>query len=307
MRRFLLAAAATLVTLVGAAPAQAGWWDDLDKGEKVRLADVIAQPKPWLQKRITFTCVYHRPDEVFAPYFTRFHPEKHLNVTVWPDGAPVWEKDAFVADFPHVYLERTHVQRDETLSLPRFTRVEVTGEVKDVYRNLPWIQIHGIRRTGGTLGQAVVEAMVTGDNYVRAADPARAEGWYRRALREPSLDETYALRVRKRLGDVLRATGRAEEAAQVEGGAILGSTPPPRADGSAAPALPPPAPEAEATPAATPGSAAPAAVAETLPGIAAEPSAPPSAAAAAVSAAEPVDPHAPPKPPRRAPRLAGVK
>jgi hypothetical protein len=302
--------------VVGLAPeARAGWWDDLDKGERVRLADVIAQPKPWRNKRITFTCVYHKPDQVFAPYFTRFHPERHLNLTVWADGAPVWERDAFVADFPHLYLERTHVQRDEALSLATFTRVEVTGEVKDVYRNLPWIQVHGIRKTGGTLGEPVVQAMVAGDNYLRAADPARAEGWYRRALREPSLDATYALRVRKRLGDVLRSTGRAEEAAEVEGGAIVGGSLPPRADGSAAPALPSPETPASEAPA---ESAAPAAVAESLPGIPAEPRAAPEAAGSALPAAtppgataqpagEPVDPRTPPRAPKRTPRLAGVK
>jgi hypothetical protein len=343
VKKALFAFAATTLLLVGrGGDASAGWWDDLDKGERVRLADVMAQPRAWAGKRVTFTCVYHKQDQVFAPYFTRFHPGRHLNVSVWPDGSPVWEQDAFLSDFATLYLDRSHVQRDEILALPTFTRVEVTGEVRDVYRNAPWIEIHGVRKTGGTLGESVVQSMVAGDNHLRAAEPEKAEAWYRRALRDPGLDETYALRIRKRLGDLLRGTGRAEEAAQVEGGTILGGTLPPRSDGSPSPRhAPPPAEPAPAL------AAAPSAVSSDLPGIAVDPVATPapageppvptaprvepplarasspaslsprvpSAAAPAPLAPSPVARSAPslvpvsaaPAPPRRTPRLAGVQ
>jgi hypothetical protein len=101
----------------GAAPSPvtAGWWDDLDKGEPVPLSDLIAEPRRWEGKVVTFACVFHAPDNVFSPYFTSFHAEKFLNFNAWKDGAPLWEQRAFLDDdFPYLYLRRDHPQGPES-------------------------------------------------------------------------------------------------------------------------------------------------------------------------------------------------
>jgi hypothetical protein len=121
MRRWV---AAIVLAAAPLATASAGWWDDLDKGEPVRLRDLAAQPDRWQGKVVTFACIYHGFDSVYQPYFTSFNAEKWLNATAWYDGAALWEKDAFVdEDFPFLYLERTHPQRDEMLRLEAFTRI----------------------------------------------------------------------------------------------------------------------------------------------------------------------------------------
>ncbi|MBL9087531.1 MAG: hypothetical protein JNM10_10345 [Planctomycetia bacterium] len=217
---------ACLVHGAAPSPAAAGWWDDLDKGEPVPLADLIAEPRRWEGKTVTFACIFHAPDNVFSPYFTSFHAEKFLNFTAWKDGSPLWEQRAFLDDdFPYLYLRRDHPQGPELSRLAPFTRIEITGLVKDVYRERPWIEIKGFRVTPTTLGRRVVDLVKSGDGYASAGDLVSAESHYRAALGEMTLDDTYALRVRKRLADLLRNAGRAKEAAGVEGGApILGGT-----------------------------------------------------------------------------------
>jgi hypothetical protein len=229
-----------------APPARAGgWWDDLDKGDPVRLADLVADPHAKHEGAVTFPCVYRGLDKVFSPYFTSFTPEKHVNVSVWLDGSPIWEREAYTRDeFPFLYLRRDHPQRDEVLRLQPFTRIEVTGRVRDVYRARPWIEILAFRVTPATLGKDVVEYVKTGDGFASRGDATHADAYYARALSEVSLEETYAMRIRKRRGDVLRAAGRDADAALAQGGPILGGTPIPGPDAAAPP------PEVEAPPAA---------------------------------------------------------
>ncbi len=252
-----------LVAALAAAPvpsARAGWWDDLDKGDPVKLSDLVARPHDYEGKRVTFSCVYHWQDQVYFPYFTSFTPAKHLNFTVWYDGWPVWEREAYANDFPFLYLERSHPQRDELLRLERFARIEVTGKVRDVYREKPWIEVLGFRATPATLGEAVVVAMKSGDRWSAEGDWVRAEAYYRRALADPALEESYRLRVQKRIADVMRAAGRTEEAAASPGAGTLGGTDAPTPTGSLPPegagSIPSPSPASEPAPGSASGGTA---------------------------------------------------
>jgi hypothetical protein len=225
-------------------------------------------------------------DRVFFPYFTSFSADKHWNVSAWLDGSPIWERDAYTRDeFPFLYLRRDHPQRDELMRLEPFTRLEVTGVVRDVYRARPWIEITAFRATPATLGRRVVEWVKTGDGYAARGDATRADAYYALALAQVSLEETYAMRIRKRRGDVLRAAGRDADAAAVEGGKTLGGTPIPPPEAAAPPVVAPDAapaarggdtfPEGESpstrvgVPAEPPAStgARPSAITEDLPGV----------------------------------------
>ncbi len=228
-----LAGALLLPAVIPSAPssAHAGWWDDLDKGEPVKLSDLVFEPDRFKGKVVTFACIHHEPADIFSPYFTSFTPEKFFNFTCWLDGSPLWELEAFQRDdFPYLYLRRDHPQRDELFRVEPYTRIEYTGRVRDVFRQRPWIEILAFRRTPATLGKRVLDWVTAGDRYLakEPRDLVAAESHYKLALAEISLDETYKLRIRKRLADVLRAAGKDDAARGVDGGVpILGGTPTP--------------------------------------------------------------------------------
>jgi hypothetical protein len=218
--------AAAFAGIAAPRAARAGWWDDLDKGDPVRLQDLVAKPRDYQGKRVTFACVYRWLDKVFAPYFTTFTPDKYANFSVWADGQPVWEREAYADDFPFLYLPRGHAQSEELTGLSRFARIEVTGKVREVYRDKPWIEVLGFRVTPAKLGEAAVLALKSGDRWAAEGDYVKAEAYYRRALDDVELAEPYKLRVKKRISDVLRAAGRPAEA-KAAGGEVLGATPAP--------------------------------------------------------------------------------
>jgi hypothetical protein len=210
---------ASAISTIQPRSCEAGWWDDLDKGEPVRLSDLIAEPTRWQRKTVTFSCIFHAPDSVFQPFFTSFNAEQHVNFTAWIDGSPLWEVEAFLRDeFPYLYVRRDHPQWAELSRLPTFTRIEVTGFVKDIYRQRPWIEIKGYRVSHSTLGKKVVDWVKTGDGFASSGDVTNAEQYYRTALAEEQLDETYRIRISKRLAELLRAAGRSNDAKGVDGG-----------------------------------------------------------------------------------------
>ena len=231
----LLPGCLLLLALIAAgvpADATADWWDDLDRGNAAPLDDVITRPSRYQDQRITFFCVFRRRDEVFAPLAAPFQPQKHENLAVWRDGAPVWEKDAYKQDYPFLYIPKAHPQHGDILRMEEFTRLEVTGRIKGAIRARPCIEILSFRETGQRLGVYVVKSMMAGDRYSEIGDLELAYENYRRAL-TPDLPPTYDLYVRRRLSDALRRLGRVDEARRVDGGDILG-------DGAAPDVQPPP-------------------------------------------------------------------
>jgi hypothetical protein len=250
-RNRLAAAALTLVVACLLAPAGAhagdGWWGRLDEGDAVSLADIKATPRDFRHRMLTFFAVYGQPvdgNQLFSVR-TMFNAKRHHNFRLWSDGTPVWEKRAFQADLPFVYIERANPQRDELLTLPTFTRIEVTGKVRDVLRGMPCIEVFSFRVTGHRLGRDVVRDMIAADDYARLGTregDQLAASRYRAALR-PDLPPMYDMLVRKRLAEALTRIGDHEGARRVARGEILGGSripgPQPVVDDPAGPGVAP--------------------------------------------------------------------
>src|SRR5687767_1515721 len=96
LRLSVLGAVLAVGTLpVAPARADGGWWSDLEKGQGVRLTDVLESPDRHRGRALTFTCVFHQQEREFNPLRTRFNAERYDNISVWPDGAVLWKQDAY--------------------------------------------------------------------------------------------------------------------------------------------------------------------------------------------------------------------
>ena len=94
-----------------------GWWGALDEGEAVSLLDIMRSPSEFRGRTLTFFCVFHRKENYFDPMRTPFTPKRYDNFSAWPDGSPVWDEQAYVADMPFLYIPRSHEQRDDLMRL----------------------------------------------------------------------------------------------------------------------------------------------------------------------------------------------
>ncbi len=208
------------------AQAGEGWWGKLDEGEAVSLKDILAAPREFRSRTLTFFCIYHgrNTPQYFDPMRTPFSAKRYDNFSVWPDGTALWEEKAFKYDAPFLYIPRTHAQRDALFALPLITRIEITGKIRAVLRGSPCIEVFSFRQTGHRMSKPIVTAVIAGDNYARMGTTEGdqlAARKYRDAL-APDLPPVYDMMVRKRLAGALRRLGHHEDAGRVARGEILG-------------------------------------------------------------------------------------
>jgi len=224
--RLLLFALLLLPVLAGSVHAGPGWWGDLDKGAIVDLNDVIATPLRYEGKMITFFCIFRKQDRVFMQRGTPFTRQKHENIAVWPDGAAVWDDVVFAKDFPFLYVQRAHYQRGPLINTPAFTRIEVTGRIRAVVQNRPFIEVISYRVTGHRLGKNTVLHIVNANTYAGGGNDELAVYRLMEALRD-DLPPRYDIRIRQLAAKALRRLGREEDADRVEAGGDLddGDTP----------------------------------------------------------------------------------
>ncbi len=202
--------------------ADGGWWSDLDKGQGVRLADVLESPERHRGRALTFTCVFHQQEREFNPLRTRFNSERYANISVWPDGAALWKPGDFARDFPFLYVARNGPQKDELLRYETFTRLEVTARIEAVVDGSPFLEVLGARVTGHRLGRKVMDYMLRGEVYGRTAgadaQTLAAENFQGALDAAPDLAPVYVTLVRERLAEALRNLGRNDEALRVLAG-----------------------------------------------------------------------------------------
>jgi len=214
---------------VAPACADGGWWSDLDKGQGVRLTDVLEAPDRHRGRSLTFTCVFHQQEREFNPLRTRFNAERYDNISVWPDGAVLWKQEDYARDFPFLYVARNNPQRDALLRLEGFTRIELTARIEAVVDGNPFLEVVSARVTGHRLGREVMTYMLRGEVHGRTAgaeSQTLAAENFEAALRvAPDLAPIYATLVRQRLAEALRNLGRDDEAARVLAGGTSTTAP----------------------------------------------------------------------------------
>ena len=235
-RRFVAVAGLLALVLGLSSPADVeadGWWGDLDKGEAVSLADVFASPESFYGRDLTFHCIFKGPGRTWLPYRSTINSVRHSNFVVWADGAPLWEDEAHQRELAFLYIPNSNIHRVPLLQEEMYTRLELTGRVKHIFSGTPLIEVDSYYVTNQRLGKDVVDAMTWGDNYARAGRrwESLAVEKYKEAL-VPDLAPIYNPLVRKRLAEALRRVGRTADADAVAGGAFLGGSEMPEADGA---------------------------------------------------------------------------
>ena len=174
-----------LLPLAPSSSAEAGdgWWGDLDKGQVVELRDIVAKPRSFRGKQLTFFCIVRGPDNVFFPQNRLLSRTRYANFTVWPDGTPLWDAAAYAnSEFPTLYISRTHPDQATLMRVPRYTRIEVTGSVRALVGRRPCIEIASWRESGHRLGRDVVDSVVRARAFVRGGDARLARSNFREAM-----------------------------------------------------------------------------------------------------------------------------
>lgn len=217
---------ALCLVLLPMLPAQqaGGWWGDLYQVREVPLERILEKPLAHRGRRVRFIVQLHELGQVENPLFTSFESEWYLSVSVWPDGAPLWDETVYRADFPYLFVRRGEDPARELQQAPIYSRFEVTGRVRDVVKDSPWIAVTKVKRLETHITEAALIAMVKGFTLLRLKRHRAAATAFAEAddpVLPPAVRAEVMLREaqsRDAVGETPLAVSRLEQAAHLDPG-----------------------------------------------------------------------------------------
>jgi hypothetical protein len=183
MRTRTILALAALFLLQTAA--SAGWWDDVFEQKTVSLSTVLRNPNAFRGLDVAFVVQFHQVGEIDNPFYTKFEKDYYLNFSVWADEAPIWQRPAYDADFPFMFIDRIAPEHAEVVKAKTYDRFVIVGRVAEVFNGRPWIEVKGLKKLEGALNEPTLTHMVkaftfkeyrkygvAAQEFARAAHPA---------------------------------------------------------------------------------------------------------------------------------------
>jgi hypothetical protein len=118
--------------------------------------DLCARPAEWLGKTVRLQVQYHGAVESWNPYLTRFGSRQYVAAQAWADEQFPWIKEEYDAPAVRVFARRGEACAWALDGAKAGARLEITAVVRDVFLDLPWIEVIQIlplpeRITEGTL------------------------------------------------------------------------------------------------------------------------------------------------------------
>ncbi|GDY12577.1 hypothetical protein LBMAG53_14550 [Planctomycetota bacterium] len=142
----------SLAVLVGLLPVAVAIESPLDARMTISHADlatVVAQPEAYAGGLIRFRCAWIGQGRLYDLYRSRYVPDKHVNVMVWDDRAPLWSAAARGKAIPTLYIDRDIPLARKISGFKKYELVEITGRVESVFHGEPWISLTEIRPIAG--------------------------------------------------------------------------------------------------------------------------------------------------------------
>ncbi len=116
---------------------------------------VRQSPQAFKNVWVTFTAQFHSIGELHNPFFTRFTRSDYVNFAAWSTEQKIWERKEFDNPCATLFCDK---KQDELLStvygLRRYTRIKLTGIIRNAFQGQPWIEITAIEPLEGRLTTA---------------------------------------------------------------------------------------------------------------------------------------------------------
>ena len=208
--RFL--ALGALACAAAHAPARAeGWFKEMDQNKLVAFADVLKEPREYVDVPVKLHVYFQRPAKNFNPYFTRFIEELWGNFAAWPIDAKLYQKRDWERPFPFFFVAKSSKVWGQVQDVRRVTAIELDAVVRDVFRGQPWIEVTGYRTIGEGLTEDDVRDVARGDALFHAGKYRDAARSYERGMSGDHCAEVRA-DIYRRAGDAYFHAGQFQDA-----------------------------------------------------------------------------------------------
>lgn len=194
--------------LAAAVPAQ-----DADLGAAVNttLTHIRAEPEAYKNVKIDMTVQFVSLGRIANPFFTKFTPTEYANFYVWGDEQPIWREKAYEDVCGTMFLAKDSAQIEQLYGLDLYTRLKVSGVVRNTFQNTPWIEVLSFEVLPQKIDTSVLAHLYRGEKHM-------AERQWQRAIAElqrvpgSGVPEAAMIAAHGNLGTCLLRIGEADKA-----------------------------------------------------------------------------------------------
>lgn len=156
------------------------------------------------------------------PFFTEFDPSRYANFYAWGGEQPIWKKPQYDDVFGCMFVDKELDVSEELYTMKLYDRLLVTGIVRNVFQDTPWIEIRRFERQPGQVDTPTLAHLYRAERHMADRDWQKAIAELSQA---PSADKPGFVRVAVhqnlatcylRIGEVAKAQGHLATANQLQ-------------------------------------------------------------------------------------------
>lgn len=118
--------------------------------------DLQAKPLHWVGQRVRMRLQHHSRPATWNPYITRFGPRQFSAEQAWTDDQLPWIKAHYDAPAVRVFARRGSEAERVFAQAAVHQRFEIVGVVRELFLDLPWIEVTSVRALDNGIGEAAV-------------------------------------------------------------------------------------------------------------------------------------------------------
>ena len=118
--------------------------------------ELCARPTAWLGKPVRLHVQTSSRVESWNPYLTRFSSSRYVAVQAWADEQFPWVRADFEAPSVRLFVRRGSACEWAFDGTDASTRCEVSGVVRELFLDLPWIEVVEVLPLAERIGEGTV-------------------------------------------------------------------------------------------------------------------------------------------------------
>lgn len=142
------------------------------------LEKIRRTPEAYKKVWVEFTVQFATMGRVENPFFTEFVPERYVNFYCWGDNQKIWHKRSFKNVFGMMFMAKAAKQSKDLYDLDCYSRIQVTGLVKNIFQGDPWIEVTKFTPVAGAVNTAALTHMHRGDKAMSQRQWTKAIAQY---------------------------------------------------------------------------------------------------------------------------------
>lgn len=140
----------------------------------VDLATIRQTPDAFKAVWVRFDLQFCSMGKVSNPFFTQFVPSDYANFYAWDGQQPIWRKESYENLFGMLFMHKENPAIEQVYRLRTYDRVRVTGVVRNVFQDSPWIEVTAIEQLPNSVDTPTLAHLYRAESHMERREWSRA-------------------------------------------------------------------------------------------------------------------------------------